>query len=205
MSAGTYFAFLAAAAVIIVIPGPTNVAIVSDSISAGMRKALGTVGGAALSHAAFIVVTAAGIGTLIAAYPRALDIIKWFGVLYLALQGVRLIVRKPALLDPGKAPPAARGFLRCVIKGFVVNSTNPKALLFYAALFPPFVSPAEALIPQLIILATTFLIIFVVVGTAHALLGQKAKKLLNSRAGTDLGNRIAGSIMIGAAAWIAVK
>ena len=94
MALSTFAAFLAAAFVIIVVPGPTNLAIVSDSIEAGAKRSLWTVTGAAFSHAAFIVLATAGVGAVISLYPNLFVYIKWFGVLYLAVQGVRLILKK---------------------------------------------------------------------------------------------------------------
>lgn len=205
MEWNVYLAFLAAAAVIILIPGPTNLVIVSDSMKSGFRRSLWTVVGAAVSHTLFIVLATAGVGTLLAIYPRVFSLLKWFGVLYLAWMGTRLLVKKSspaALPDPG-AIGWTRG--RHLARGFLVNSTNPKALLFYAALFPPFVNPAAPFIPQLLALAATFLSIFILVGLLHAVLGAKAKDFLAKGRNRNLGDKIAGSIMIGAAVWLAVR
>jgi len=136
LETGTYLAFLTAAFVIIVIPGPTNLMIISTSIGAGMRCSFWTVLGAALSHAVFIGIATTGVGAILALDPHIFIFIKCFGVLYLAVQGIRLIVKQngptriPAKGSTGNSVPG------CLFKGFTVNSTNPKALLFYAAHFP---------------------------------------------------------------------
>ena len=91
---GSYIAFLTAALIIIVVPGPTNLTIVSDSIKAGIRRSIWTVAGAAVSHAGFIAVATAGVGTVLEKYPQIFVFLKWFGVLYLVIQGVSLLVRR---------------------------------------------------------------------------------------------------------------
>jgi homoserine/homoserine lactone efflux protein len=204
VSPETFIAFATAAFVIIVIPGPTNLTIVSDSLDAGVRRSLWTVAGAAVSHAGFIVVATAGVGAIVGSHPEVFVFIKWFGVIYLVLQGVRLIVKQPATLD-ARTQPKGRGVFSHLLKGFVVNSTNPKALLFYAALFPPFVNPRAALVPQLLVLAVTFLVLFLIVGALHSVLGQSARNFLSNRRSATLANRVSGGVMIGAAVWMATK
>jgi threonine/homoserine/homoserine lactone efflux protein len=200
----TYLAFVAAATVIIVVPGPTNLLIVSDSINGGVRRSLWTVLGAAISHAVLIAVATAGVGTILSRYPHVFTFIKWFGVLYLCTQGVRLVVKKSSF--DGEARVARPyGVLGYLFKGFLVNSTNPKALLFYAALFPPFVNPNSAYMTQLLILASTFLVLFIAVAVVHAVVAQRIAALLTKERNAMLTNRIAGSVMIGAAVWMATK
>jgi threonine/homoserine/homoserine lactone efflux protein len=201
----TFAAFLAAAFVIIVVPGPTNLAIVSDSIEAGAKRSFWTVTGAAFSHAAFIILATAGVGAVISLYPNLLVYIKWFGVLYLAVQGVRLIFKRSVDLETRNAAPQMRGITAYILKGFIVNSTNPKALLFYAALFPPFVNPHAAFLPQLLILASTFLCLFFVIGLLHAIIAHKARAFFGNSKRMNLGNKISGTVMVGAAVWMATK
>ena len=201
----TYLAFLAAAVVIILVPGPTNLAIVSDSIKAGVRRSLWTVAGAALSHALFIATATAGVGAILGRFPRVFVFIKWFGVLYLVAQGLRLIIGRQSRPEGRREEPPERGAVGYLIKGFVVNTTNPKALLFYAALFPPFVNAQHAYLPQLLVLASTFLAVFALVGVAHAVLGQRLGGLFSGDGKTDLANKVSGTVMIGAAVWMATK
>ena len=205
MQTDLYFSFVLAAAVIIVVPGPTNLAIVADALSAGLRRSLWTVAGAALSHAAFIAVATAGIAALLGAYPNIFIFLKWFGVLYLAFQGFRLVIKKSPVGEQQTAPQNGKGPGRHLLRGFLVNSTNPKALLFYAALFPPFVNSKMAYLPQLLTLSVTFLAIFLVVGSAHAVLAQKARDALGKQTNLRLVNKVSGSVMIGAAVWMATK
>ncbi|HUI69099.1 MAG TPA: LysE family transporter, partial [Spirochaetia bacterium] len=117
----------------------------------------------------------------------------------------RLILKRPSLLDSDSQTRSSQSSLSYLIRGFLVNSTNPKALLFYAALFPPFLSANAPLIPQLSILAATFLGIFIVVGVLHALLGSRAGLILQNGRRMNLENKISGAVMIGAAVWIATK
>jgi homoserine/homoserine lactone efflux protein len=205
MQTETLVAFVVAATVIILVPGPTNLAIVSDSVGAGLRKSLWTVSGAALSHAGFITLATAGVVSVLSTYPKFFLFIKWFGVLYLSFQGARLLLVKSNLLEAQEADGNGKASALYLLKGFLVNSTNPKALLFYAALFPPFVNTKTAYAPQLVILSITFLGIFVVVGVGHALLGQKAQDILKNRRNIGIGNKVSGTVMIGAAVWMATK
>jgi homoserine/homoserine lactone efflux protein len=182
-----------------VVPGPTNLAIVSDSIEAGVKRSFWTVTGAALSHAAFIILVTAGVGAVISLHPKLFVYIKWFGVLYLAVQGIRLILKRSVDLEIRNAAPQKRGIAAHFLKGFIVNSTNPKALLFYAALFPPFINPQAAFLLQLLILASTFLLLFFVIGLLHAIIAHKARAFFGNSKRMNLGNKISGTIMVGAA------
>ena len=207
MPTDVYLSFLVAATVIIVVPGPTNLAIVADTIAEGPGRSLWTVAGAALSHALFIAVATAGIAAVLDAYPGVFVFLRWFGVLYLGAQGLRLIICRAAGKEDPPAGPGRRPRARSLylLKGFLVNSTNPKALLFYAALFPPFVGTRMAFLPQLVTLSVTFLGIFLVVGAAHALLAQKARDALGNRKNLAVTNRVSGAVMVGAAVWMATK
>jgi homoserine/homoserine lactone efflux protein len=200
-----YLAFLAATAVIIIIPGPTNLTIVADSIAAGLKKSLWTVLGAAVSHIVFIGVATAGVAATLTSYPNVFVFIKWFGVAYLCFQGGRILFRRTTIEAPGAATAGTQASHRYLIKGFLVNTTNPKALLFYAALFPPFVNPKMAYFPQLVILSLTFIGIFAIVGIVHAILGFRAKEFFQTKRNADLENKISGSVIIGAAVWMATK
>ena len=92
-----------------------------------------------------------GLAALIAASATALTVIKWLGVAYLVYIGLRMIRRAGRRLDLGAAPRVSRRALW--LQGFLTSASNPKAVVFFAALFPQFIDPNVAFWPQFAILS----------------------------------------------------
>ncbi len=205
MDISRYLAFLSAAFVIIIIPGPTNLVILSDSLRSGFRKAVWTVAGAALAHALFLTAFTAGFATLVETYPRAIEYIRVFGVVYLAWTGLKLIVSSPSSAAEAHERAGAGNPAGYLLRGFLVNATNPKALLFYAAFFPPFIATSAPVGPQLVVLGLTFLAIFVAVGLLHAFVPEVIHRRSTSRRARRRVNVVAGSAAIGAGIWLATR
>jgi threonine/homoserine/homoserine lactone efflux protein len=88
--------------------------------------------------------------------------------------------------------------------GVIVNATNPKTLVFYAAFFPQFLDPTAALGPQIALLCVTFLVVQTLLDGSYALLGGRLRPWLVSRARARLRNRITGSLLMGAGLGLAL-
>ena len=171
MSLETWAAFAAASAVLVAIPGPTVMLVLSYALSRGRRVAVSTALGVALGDLIAITVCLLGLGALIAASAAAFAALKWIGAAYLVWLGVKLI-RAPAsgLPDPGEA----RGTFG---HAAVVTALNPKGIAFFVAFVPQFIDPARPVLPQAAIVVATF----VAIGGINALLYALAADALRAR------------------------
>ena len=166
--------FSTLALVTVATPGPTTLLALNHGARHGVGAALPGVAGAVLSDAVLIAAVAAGLGGLLASSATAFELLRWTGVAYLAWLGWRLLRAPDAPPSATDAPtPPARGERpRAVFRrSFTVAVTNPKGYLFFSALLPSFIHPAEPLLPQYGLLAAVFAGIDGVVLLAYALAG----------------------------------
>lgn len=209
ISWGTVAAFSALAFVVIIIPGPSVLFIVGRALQHGRRDALmsvvGNTGGE-LVHAALV---AAGIGALIAASASAFVVLKFVGGAYLVYLGVQAVRhRRDGLdaVDMGAADagladaavtPARRPTRRVLAESFTVGVTNPKTLVFVAAVLPQFVDPsAGPAWAQILLLGLLFAAIALVSDGAYALAASGARDWLARSPRRLERMRAAGGVMI---------
>jgi threonine/homoserine/homoserine lactone efflux protein len=200
MSLELYLAFVAATAILILIPGPSVALIVANSVAHGPRYGLVTVAGTAAAVVIQLVLTVAGMTTFLTVMANWFEWLRWIGVAYLLYLGFRAW-RAPAI-DLTKAQPEARSARGIFLRGSLVALTNPKTLLFYGAFFPQFVSVEGNLMTQLILLAVTFLVIEVTLDSCWALLASRFRTVLATNG--KLRNRLTGGLLMGAGAGLAL-
>ncbi len=202
MALDLYLAFIAATTVLILIPGPAVTLIVATSLTHGARSALVTVAGSSSAIALQLAVTALGMNSVMLLLAEWFDWLRWLGVAYLLYLGLQLWRASPvALGDPAVSAISRQ---RLFWRGFIVNATNPKTLFFYAAFFPQFIDPQGPLTEQLIILCVTFLVIATCLDGGYALLAGRLRERLRSSRGALWRNRVSGSLMMAAAAGLAL-
>jgi threonine/homoserine/homoserine lactone efflux protein len=205
ISWGALVAFSALAFVIIVIPGPSVLFIVGRALQHGRRDALlsvvGNTGGE-LVHAALV---AAGIGAVIAASSNAFVVLKLVGGGYLVYLGVQAVRHRRDGLDLADTPDAAavaalpdRPLKRVLGESFAVGVTNPKTLVFVAAVLPQFVDPAAGPAwAQILLLGMLFAVIALISDGAYALAASGAKGWFARSPRRLARMRAAGGVMIG--------
>ncbi len=206
MNLETYLAYLATVAVFFFSPpGPSQLLMITNSLRHGWRRSLATVAGDLSANSLQMLAAGFGLAGAIAASADLLTVIKWAGVAYLAWMGIRLF-RAPApdLGAPAvagmRAGPTARGLY---LQGFLTSAANPKAVVFFAALFPQFIDPNAPIGPQLLILGVTYLTID---GCLLVMWGRGAERLLGGlRRRGRLLNRVSGTMMISAAALLGAR
>jgi len=195
-----YLAFVAATALLIVIPGPAVSLIVANGIAYGGRRALISVAGTSSAIAVQLAVVAFGMASAMAALAEWFGWLRWAGVVYLVYLGVRAWRAPAVTLDPeaGRGASARRLYWQ----GFVVNGTNPKMLFFLAAFFPQFVDASLPLAPQMAVLSASFLAIAMVLDGSYALLSGRLRRVLAGA--SRLRNRLTGTLLIGAGLGLAL-
>jgi len=185
-------------------PGPSQLLMLSNSGAHGFRKALFTAGGDLSANALQMLAAGLGLAALIAASATALTVIKWAGVAYLIWLGLRMIRRaKPD--DPGLTgtrPAVSRRILW--MQGFLTSAANPKAVVFFAALFPQFISAESAFWPQFLILSATYIVLDGLFLSAYGLSASWIARRFKGPARIWI-ERIGGGFMIGAAILLGLK
>ena len=185
-------------------PGPDNLFVLVQSAQrgwhAGMAVVLGLCGGLVMHTAA----VALGLAAVFAASAVAFTLLKWCGAAYLAYLAWGAL-RAPAAVASGAAPAAAAGTApsarRMVVRGMVMNLTNPKVLVFFLAFLPQFADPARGPVAwQLMLLGVVFMVATLLVFGAIACFSGVFGALLqrSARAQTVL-NRVAGLVFLGLA------
>lgn len=179
-------AFALTAFVLIVIPGPSVLFVISRGVALGRRAALATVAGNTTGVLVQVAAVAVGVGAVLQRSALLFNVLKICGAVYLIYLGVRMWRERRALsglLDVAMIPRSAR---RIFVDGFVVGVTNPKAAVFFAAVLPQFADPARGGVPlQIMVLGLVFGAIAIVsdgawglaAGTLRAWLHRSPRRL----------------------------
>lgn len=196
MAFETWLAFVAASFAMLIIPGPTVMLVVGYALGEGRRAAFGTMTGVLFGDLVAISLCAVGLGALLAASATVFTVFKWAGAAYLVWLGVKLW-RAP--VDPrGVEQVAASGRSRRAIHGFVVTALNPKGLAFFVAFLPQFMTAGAPVLPQLAILAPTFVILGGLTNAMFILAAGGVRARLRRPAVLRAINRVGGTFLIGA-------
>jgi threonine/homoserine/homoserine lactone efflux protein len=140
--------------------------------------------------------------SLIAVLAAWFEWLRWAGVVYLVYLGIQQWRALPVALED--VDPAAVAGRTLFWRGFLVSATNPKTLLFYAAFLPQFVDPAQAPLPQLLLMSATFLALATLLDGGYVLLAGRLRQLFRGRRRARLRNRLTGSLLIGAGLGLAL-
>ncbi|WP_018631418.1 LysE family translocator [Neomegalonema perideroedes] len=194
-----WLAFAAASAVMLAIPGPTILLVVSYALGHGRKAAKASVAGVALGDFTAMTASMLGLGALLAASAGLFTALKWIGAAYLIYLGVKLW-RAP--VSGGEAvaerEAAQESSLKIFAHLYLVTALNPKSLLFFMAFLPQFLNPAAPLWPQLLIFEATFLCLATLNALLYALAAAKARGSIRKPGVQLAANRIGGSLLIGA-------
>jgi threonine/homoserine/homoserine lactone efflux protein len=200
MSTELWLAFVAASAVVLVIPGPTILTVISYSIAHGRRATPAVVPGVALGDSTALAVSLVGLGALLAASAVAFTVIKLAGGLYLLYLGVRML--RAGITSTGlsvRAAPESRW--RLFLNTYVVTALNPKSIMFFVAFLPQFVNRTADITQQLWILAVTFVVMAALNSSMYSVFAASAHRLLSSPRAQRRLNLAGGSILSTAGIW----
>ncbi|WP_205599064.1 LysE family translocator [Halomonas faecis] len=172
----------------------------------GVRRTLWMMAGELAGVGLVAASAGAGVATLMLRQPALFAMFKWVGGAYLGYLGVMMWRSRgrmaiPLTLDRDAAP-VARGQL--ALQGFVTAVANPKGWAFFVALLPPFLEASRPLAPQLAMLVAVILVIEFLALMLYASGGRTLRRLLGESGNVRLLNRLAGSLMVGVGAWLAL-
>ncbi|WP_426955950.1 LysE family translocator [Muricoccus radiodurans] len=192
MSIEVWLAFVAAATAMLVIPGPTILLVLGQSLGGGRRSTLPLVAGVAAGDFLAMSLSLAGLGALLAASATAYTVLKWCGAAYLIWLGIRMW-RAPVEGAPAPLPPRRAG-----LQAFLVTATNPKGIAFFVAFVPQFLDATRPFLPQAVLLVITFVTLGATNALCYALLAGRLSGAIRRPGPRRVLNRTGGSLLIGA-------
>jgi threonine/homoserine/homoserine lactone efflux protein len=189
--------FVLAVIVLVFVPGPNTIIILAHSLGGGRKAGFATLAGVETGTLFHTIAAALGFSALLSASPLAFSIVKWAGVVYLAVIGIKTILEPPPDLANAEALPYPVAYRRAV----VTNVLNPKVALFFLAFLPQFVRPEQGhVFLQFITLGLVVSAIGIVNGVMLTMLASSLAGWLRRHSGfRRWQQRVVGAILIGLA------
>jgi threonine/homoserine/homoserine lactone efflux protein len=192
----TWLAFVAASAVLLVIPGPAVLLVVSYAMGQGRRTVLPMAVGVALGDFIAMTLSMLGVGVLLGASASLFTVLKWIGAAYLIWLGIKLWRASGSLSTPpcgGKVSAA-----KMLGHAWLVTALNPKSITFFVAFLPQFLSAAGEFFTQMLIFESTFLTLAFGNALGYALISSRVRTLVRDRKAISILNKAGGTLLIGA-------
>ena len=205
MSLSQWSVFLPAAVLVALSPGAGNFLALSHGSKMGFAPAVAGLLGRFTAFALMIALVIVGLGAVLEASELAFRVIKWVGVAYLCYLGLRMLNSDKLPTSSEKTAAATVSWWRLALREFGVAITNPKAILLFTAFLPQFVEATKPLPLQFTLLGAGYISIEFVAASGYAFVGSRIKSLQLGRKGQQRVNRLTGGLMLGAAAWLAIK
>ena len=196
MTISTWLAFAGASAILLVIPGPTILLVISYALGQGWRAALPMAVGVALGDFTAMTLSMLGMGALLATSATLFTTLKWIGAAYLIWLGVKLW-RAGGTLDAQPRKDAVSS-AKMLSHAWIVTALNPKSITFFVAFLPQFLDPAENVFDQMSIFGATFLVMAFANAFGYALIASRARAAVNNARAIRIVNRVGGGLLIGA-------
>ncbi|MBG1231722.1 LysE family translocator [Aestuariivirga litoralis] len=198
MTMNSYLAFILAATALAIVPGPTVTIVIANSLKHGTRAGLLNVLGTQIGVIIWLAIAALGLTAAIHMMGVWFDVLRYVGAAYLVWLGIKLFRSKG---DLAMATDRARPHGSFLLQGFVVIMSNPKMLVLFGALIPPFIPSGADVTWSTLQLGLTFAVIACFSDSLYAILAGRAGKWLSQKRIRIL-EIISGSCLIGGAAWM---
>jgi threonine/homoserine/homoserine lactone efflux protein len=195
-----WIAFVVASAIVLVIPGPTILTVISYSVAHGRRANFPLVLAVALGDSTAATGSLFGLGAVLSTSAFWFTIVKWVGGVYLIYLGVKSLragTSSAELLPLGLSTTRWRVFANT----YAVSALNPKSIIFFVAFLPQFINPSANVTKQLVLLAVTFVGMAAINATLYAVFAASARNLLSSPRAQRRFNIAGGSLLTVAGVW----
>jgi len=200
MNLEMWLAFTLASTILLIIPGPTILTVISYSVSHGYRAKVPLIIAVALGDSTALALSLLGLGALLAESAFWFQVVKWAGGLYLLYLGVKLLRAgiKPTEFQQNNLSASN---WKLFINTYLVTALNPKGIIFFVAFLPLFIDTSTNISHQLWILAITFVALAALNATLYAVFAGKARQLLSSPETQRIFNFTGGSLLSMAGLW----
>lgn len=198
----TWWLFAGTETVLCLTPGPAVLFVLSSALTAGTRKSVFSNLGILAANTTYFVLSAAGIGSLLLASYGLFSAIKWIGAAYLVFLGAKALFGSAGPLAANVEEKETRP-PRMFADGFVLQASNPKAIVFFTALLPQFIDARAPIAPQVAVLALTSVAIEFSVLLGYGIAAGRASVLAREPRYAKWTNRTAGVSLISAGAGLA--
>jgi len=192
-----WVAFVLAALVVLVVPGPTIILVISQAIAHGRKAVLPLVVGVSLGDFTAMTFSLLGLGAIMASSAALFSVLKWIGVIYLIYLGIKLW-RSNSEKHEVKLQKTKTSRQTLFKSAFIVTALNPKSIAFFVAFLPQFISPKSETLPQFLVLGATFLFLAALNATLYALFAGQLRDTIQNAKVQRWFNRCGGSALIGA-------
>ncbi len=200
MSIELWLAFVATSAVMLIIPGPTILTVISYSVAHGRKANVPLVAAVALGDSTALLASLLGLGALLAISAVWFTVVKVMGGLYLLYLGVRLLrAGVTSSLAESPAVPTSRWHL--FLNTYVVTALNPKGIVFFVAFLPQFLNPDTNATAQLWVLGVTFVVLATLNATLYAVFAGNARRFLAAPKAQRRFNLAGGSLLCASGVW----
>jgi homoserine/homoserine lactone efflux protein len=196
MSLTHWLAFFLASNILLAVPGPTVLVVVSYALGHGRRPAAAVVAGVSLGDFTAMTCSMLGLGAILAASALIFTGLRWVGGLYLIYLGVKLWRTPVAAADMAAAPDLS--LKRIFAHAYAVTALNPKSIVFFIAFVPQFIDTARPFWPQVAILEATFVSLAAINAALYGWLAAKARDRLKSPKVQQAVNRTGAAALMGA-------
>jgi len=197
-----WIAFILAAMVLVIIPGPTIILVINQAIVHGRRAVLPLVVGVTLGDFTAMTLSLLGLGAILASSAAIFSVLKWIGALYLIYIGIKLWRSNPEKneIRLSKTRTSEQSLFK---SAYIVTALNPKSIAFFIAFLPQFISAQSEAFPQFLVLGATFLFFAALNATLYALFAGQLRDTMQSAKARRWFNRCGGSALIGAGVFTA--
>jgi threonine/homoserine/homoserine lactone efflux protein len=199
----TWWLFAATETVLSLTPGPAVLFVLSTALRGGARKSIASILAILTANTVYFALSATGIGALLLSSYQIFFAVKWIGAAYLVFLGARAILGRSEVVPAGAPAGTGASAARLFGDGFVLQISNPKAMVFFSAILPQFIDPRRALLPQIAILGVISVVCEFAVLSSYALAAARAAMLTRQPRYSKWTNRFAGGLLIGAGAGLA--
>lgn len=204
MSFETWLAFTAASAVLLVIPGPTILLVVSYALGQGWRTALPMAAGVALGDFTAMTLSMLGIGALLMTSATLFTVLKWIGAAWLIWLGIKLLRAGGTMAAEPRRD--ATGAAKMLGHAWLVTALNPKSITFFVAFLPQFLDRHGDFWTQMLVFEATFLTLAFLNALGYAVVAARARSVFASERAIRIFNRTGGSLLVGAGvATVAIR
>jgi threonine/homoserine/homoserine lactone efflux protein len=197
MTVEVYLAFVVACTVLLFIPGPTILLVVSYAMAHGRNSAFATIFGVMVGDAVAMGLAFLGLGTLLMTSARLFLMMKILGALYLVYLGIKMW-RAPSLIEDASLDGKPVSHRAMALDAFTVTVLNPKSGMFLIAFLPQFMDVSRPLWQQTIVLGGTYLAIAFASVTLYAVLASEIRRVIKNPVVSKAVNRAGGGVLIGA-------